>query len=378
MKNDLKLKQILNLVGKLDDKIEEGTSRERFRQYLEENVRKVGLHRTYVKECLNNSGDQYNKALQDLVNHLGILMGFEVEFGLYRGKSGQNGFDGHWKSPLDFDIVVETKTTEVYAIKTSTLLGYINGLVSNRKIQDSKKVLGLYIIGRQDPELNQLENTIIVEKPVISLRIISIESLLSLAELMRDYDLKHKDILETLCPSGPTINKLVNLLSKVVDSKNKNEQVEIIEENKVAGPDIKYWMTPVSADGRRSAEETIKFLVVKNREYAFSDRTPGRKYIKKGDRICFYASGNGVVADARLSSELEKKVNPNLTNPDDYPWTFELDKIKSYFDNPIIITEELRKKMDQFKGRDMKKAWSWFVFGTKSISEHDFNLLTGR
>jgi hypothetical protein len=78
-------KEILGLVGKLDDTPGDETSRERFRRFLEENISEVGQIRDYIKECLRNSGDKYNRALQDLVNYLGHFLGFEVIFGRYQG-----------------------------------------------------------------------------------------------------------------------------------------------------------------------------------------------------------------------------------------------------------------------------------------------------
>ena len=118
------LKQILDLVGKLDDSPGDDTPRERFRRFLKENIKEVGQVRDYVEECIRTSGNQYNRALQDLVNYIGHFLGFEVIFGRYQGVSGQIGFDGHWKSPTGFHIVVEVKTTEVYAIQDF----YINKL----------------------------------------------------------------------------------------------------------------------------------------------------------------------------------------------------------------------------------------------------------
>lgn len=96
------LKEILGLVGKLDDTPGDETSRERFRRFLKENITEVGQIRDYIEECLRNSGDQYNRALQDLVNYLGHFLGFEVTFGRYHGVQNKIGFDGLWKSPTPF------------------------------------------------------------------------------------------------------------------------------------------------------------------------------------------------------------------------------------------------------------------------------------
>jgi hypothetical protein len=191
----ISLTQILGLVGKLDDNPGEETPRERFRRFLKENLKEVGQVRDYIEECLRNSGEQYSRALQDLVNYLGHFLEFDVIFGRYHGVQGQIGFDGLWKSPTPFYVVIEVKTTEIYATKTATLIGYVDALISEKKIPNWDRALGLYVVGRPDPELHQLENAIIAEKRTDQLRIISVESLLSLVELFNQYDVSHSDIL---------------------------------------------------------------------------------------------------------------------------------------------------------------------------------------
>ena len=59
----------------------------------------------------------------------------------------------------------------------------------------------MYVIGNQTA-IQQLKNAIMAER-FQQLRIISIDSLISLAELMNEYDVNHEDILSILKPSGP-------------------------------------------------------------------------------------------------------------------------------------------------------------------------------
>lgn len=127
----ISLDDILDLVGRLDDSPGTDASRERFRQHLQKKIVEVGQLRDYIEACLRTSGEQYARALQDLVNHLGTFLGFSVTYGRYQGVQKQVGFDGLWKSSGSLRVVIEVKTTEVYAIKTSTLLNYINELVSS-------------------------------------------------------------------------------------------------------------------------------------------------------------------------------------------------------------------------------------------------------
>ncbi len=372
------LKQILDLVGKLDDSTAENTARERFRRYLKEDVTEIGQIRDYIQECLTTKGDQYNCALQDLVNHLGSFLGFEVTFGRYRGVHGEIGFDGLWKSPRGLNIVVEVKTTDVYAIKTATLVGYVDQLISDKKIGDWSNALGLYVVGQLTPEVHQLEDSIIAEKRTHQLRVSSVESILSLAELMTDYDVSHDDILAVLRPSGPKIDLIVDLMSRLVapPTIEPTPQKEKVPEEQADEQDITYWITPVKSDDEQTADQIVQRLVGDNGIYAWGNNTPGRKILKPGDMICFYASAKGVVGHARVKTRPQLKKHSAVRNPDSFPWVFEVKDVKLYPDNPVLIDAEMRARLDAFKDHDLSKSWGWFVQSTHTKTKHDFDLLT--
>jgi hypothetical protein len=389
------LKDILDLVGVLDDIPGDHAPRERFREHLQGKVREVGQLRDYIEECLRTPGDQYSRALQDLVNRLGQFLGFSVTFGRYQGVHGQFGFDGHWVSPTGYHVVVEVKTSEVYAVRTAALLGYVDGLISEQRIPDREQALGLYVVGRPDPEIRTLEKTIVAEKRTQQLRVISAESLLSLAELIQEYDVTHEDILGILRPSSPLVDAVVDLLTRLVASP-KPEGVPAPEAPPPTVTDVTsggvpaappaptpvsvpaYWLTPIKSDEKGSAEEVVRTLVGEHHLYAFGDRTPGRKHLKPGDGIAFYATGTGVIAHAQVASMPERKPHPSLRHPELYPWTFRLDNICLYPEAPVVIDAALRSRLEPFQGRDPNQPWAWFVQATRRISQHDFGVLVRR
>ena len=377
------LNEVLDLVGNLDDSPGEDTARERFRSYLRGKVTSVGVLRDYVEECLRHKGDNYNRALQDLVNYTGHFLEFDVRFGRYGGVHGQIGFDGHWISPEGFHVVVEVKTSEAFAIKTPTLIGYVDALISRGDIPDWRCALGLYVLGRPDPEIQQLEHAIVAEGNTDRLRITSVDSLLSLAELLSEYDIDHTDILSVIRPSGPSVDPLVGLMTTLVAEPPETD----VPKPPVSGPeeeddvkdedDASYWLTPVKSMSEESAQECIKKLVSKEQIYAFGERTPGRKHIKPGDWICFYASGGiGVIAHAEVYSSPREDPHPAVRLSERYPWVFHLTNPQLYSDNPIVIDAALRDRLDAFEGRDPSAHWGWFVQATRRISRHDFLLLT--
>ena len=139
---------------------------------------------------------------------------------------------------------------------------------------------------------------------------------------------------------------------------------------------VAYWLTPTRPDEVQTAEECINTLVGQEGVYAFGDRTPGRKKIKPGDWICFYATQNGVVAHARVTTLPERLHHPTVVHPEEYPWVFGVDNQKLYLDEPVVIDAEVRGRLDKFQQRDPNKMWSWFVQATRSLTKHDFDILT--
>ena len=381
------LTEILDLTGKLDDAPGDDTARQRFRRYLAKEMDAPGRIRDHVEECLRNAGDQYSKALQDLVNRVGEYLGFTVQFGRYQGVRNEIGFDGLWDSPTGFHLVVETKTTDVYAIKTATLTGYLDQLISQKRIPNWDQALGLYVVGRPTPQSNQLAHSIIAERRTHQLRIISVSSLLSLAELMQTYDVSHEDVLELLRPSHPTIDPVVGLINRIVAGQHLEvgtaSEPEASEpeqphapEGAAANGSPAYWLTPVATDSEATAEEVVERLVGRECIYAFGEHTPGRSRLKPGDRMCFYASGTGVVAHATVASAPEKKPRKAIRHAEKFPYSFKLRDSVLYLNEPVVIDLELRGQLEAFRDRDPQKPWSWLVQGTRELTEHDFGILT--
>jgi hypothetical protein len=405
------LEQILDLVGSLDDAPGNDTPRERFRRFLQDSITSTGAVRDYVEACTKNKGPQYDHALQDLVNHIGSLIGFEVGFGRYKGVTNDIGHDGLWRWK-DFSIVVEVKTTDAFAIKTETLLSYGNKLVSNGKIADSERWMGLYVFARVDSELKSLSNSIVAEKHTRQLRISTVDDVLSLAELVQEGHLSADEAVTLLRPEGVFIADTVKLLTRIAagaivprgeDHANKKPEGAIDESQATYRPEpneripqsqtpilkkprvgaaatneCMFLITPVSDEAETSAEETITKLLSAG-WYVFADKTPGRKWLKPGDRICFYRTGVGVVAQAEVASTPERKPPSTkgiVKNLDKFPWSFRLSDVRFFFDEPIAITPDLRSKLEVFADRDPRHPWSWFVQGTKIVSAHDFEVLT--
>jgi hypothetical protein len=145
------LSQILSLVGTLDDAPGDNTARERFRAFLKQNVTEVGQIRDCVQECRNTKGQQFYRALQDLVNHLGSALGFSVTFGRYSGVPGQVGSTACGTHPRGWSSLLRQRRTKRTRSKSRRCSTTLNELVSDGLISPDAPRLGLYVVANPDP-----------------------------------------------------------------------------------------------------------------------------------------------------------------------------------------------------------------------------------
>lgn len=133
----------------------------------------------HVEYCLTSSFDKSGLALQDIINELGRRLDYEVEDGLYQGRSNQIGYDGIWYAPDGHAIIIEIKTTDAYRINLDTVASYRNKLIEVKRVTSQSSLL--IVVGRNDT--GDLEAQIRGSRHAWDARIISTEALLKLVEL---------------------------------------------------------------------------------------------------------------------------------------------------------------------------------------------------
>ena len=153
----------------------------------------------YLRNCLEKSFSDSGLVLQDIVNELGQRLDCDVEHGLYQGKVNSIGFDGIWKFPNGYSIVVEVKTTDAYAISLDKIAGYRKSLIANGTISENSSIL--IVVGRKDT--GSLEAQVRGSKYAWDIRIISADALVKLVDIKEAAD------------DQATINKIRSILTPI-------------------------------------------------------------------------------------------------------------------------------------------------------------------
>jgi hypothetical protein len=137
-------------------------------------------------------------------------------------------------------------------------------------------------------------------------------------------------------------------------------------------------LTPVSDIEKITAEQTLRSLLDQGC-YVFSSRTGVLlRNMSAGDRICFYRTGTGVVAEALATGPLKLRSVKFVREQWGYPWVLPVKDVRYFFDNPIVLDAAKRKRLDAFRHHDAEYKWGWFLMTTRILSERDYKILTGR
>jgi hypothetical protein len=179
---DKRVDQIIGFAGdgKLGDK---NTAPAEFRAFLSR-VPTDALTR-YADECLETSFPNSGLALQDIVNEMARRIGFEIEYGRYRGAKGSIGFDGIWTAPNGHAIVVEVKTTDAYRLPIETVARYRRQLIRQDRLNEGESSI-LVVVGREDT--GELEAQIRGSRHAWDVRLISVDALARLTQLRQDVE----------------------------------------------------------------------------------------------------------------------------------------------------------------------------------------------
>lgn len=217
---DKHVQQIIGFAG--DGKLRDGgVASKEFRAFLA--LVPSNLLARYANDCLTDKFDGSGLALQDVINEVGIRLGFKVEQGRYRGVQGEIGFDGLWVSPDGFAIVVEVKTTDAYRIDLETVAGYRRNLVKGDRAKAESCSI-LLIVGRTDT--GDLEAQVRGSRHAWDIRLISIDGLLRLMNLKEELDDPQimEKIRRVLTPQEFTkVDGIIDLVFSAAEEVKKEE-----------------------------------------------------------------------------------------------------------------------------------------------------------
>jgi hypothetical protein len=338
----ISLKDLLMLVGRLDDGAGFDTPRERLRRFLAERVTEPSHIASILDECQRLIGEQPHRVLQDTVVMLGRFLGFEPTFGTYQGVAGAVKFDGQWRSRARLHVVLEirsdqTRTADLESLERSLAalaalgpLGPLGPMTAAHP--DTGNSLGLCVMARHYPGRIKLENSTNGEPRHPDIRLVSVQSLVWLAEAVATERLRHEDVLKLL-KSGVDLDFVVELLQRVAYVTVPKETVGRPEEEEPEPEDSGFWATTITRSDSAAPEQLLTSLIGQRRILGVTDAGP-RGGASPGDWVCLFVPLKGIVGHAQLATIIERTAGV-VRHSEQYSRVFGLDNLELYED-PIV------------------------------------------
>lgn len=227
---DKHVQQVIGFAG--DGKLRDGClASKEFREFL--SIVPSNFLSRYANDCLVDKFDSSGLALQDVINEVGVRLGFHVEKGRYRGVTGEPGFDGLWTSDDGNAIIVEVKTTDAYRIDLGTVAAYRSRVVASGKATVENSSI-LIIVGRNDT--GDLEAQVRGSRHAWDIRLISIDGLLRLMRLKESLDdpAIMQKIRRVLTPQEFTkVDGIIDLVFSTAQDVNKDEDESQVPEGEI-------------------------------------------------------------------------------------------------------------------------------------------------
>jgi hypothetical protein len=180
-------------------------------------------------EALEDRYDGFGFVLQDLVNEVGRRLGFKVEFGRYRGRSGEDSADGIWTAKDGHILLVESKTSSSHRIELSRLAEWRRRLTTERRVSDDR-VSSLIVIAEEETE--ELEAQVRGSRSAWELRLLGVDALFKLLSVREslDDDQIENQIQSVLVPQEFTrLDKIIDLVFATKEDAEPQVEVSVPE-----------------------------------------------------------------------------------------------------------------------------------------------------
>jgi hypothetical protein len=285
--------------------------------------------------------------LQDLVSLLGRFMRFETTFGTYDRLPGGVKVDGQWRSRGRLDAVLEIRTDQPVDPGFESLTRAVSAVAATAQA-DVEARIGLCVVGRHYTGRGRLEHAAALERQA-DIRVVSVQSLLSLATKFSEDRLTHGEVVKLL-RSGFALDFVIDLLDRPADTARPREvfheplpapaptapapMPSIALPSPIVRADPEFWVATLVENEMASPEQLLASVIVDRRVLGICRHGAMQDDGAPGDWVCFFVSGQGIVGHAQLESVIQNGAAV-IRNADQFSRVYHLTDVELY-EEPIV------------------------------------------
>lgn len=334
------LNELLMLAGPLDEGTGFDSPRERFRRFLLEHVTNATVARSLIEQCQHAPGDQHYLALQDLVVAVGRCLGFDSRFGSHLPAAGSWKPDGYWHSRR-LDVILDIRTQPSGTADCETLSRSVAALTRPSRADTTRRALGLCVLAPLFAGRGRLAELQSSDDPASNVRIASLRTLLSIADMMATRSLTHDDLVRLLA-AGLDLDFVAGLLERAAGAAGPRDVPAAHSDSSGMQEGRGFWLAAVGADQGTTAEQYVEIVIGKRRIFGI-DRGASDGAVGPGDGICLHVAGKGVIGHCQVRTITEG--GGGLRAAHRIGQLLHLDDVVLYPDAPVPLDEQLQLRI---------------------------------
>lgn len=363
---NLTVTQLLTIVGRLDDSPGFDTPRERFRRLLNERMTDAESARAIIHECRQMAGEQNHRALQDAVVLTGKLLGFLTTFGSYQHDPGTAPVGGQWESRRRLRVLMALCGGQIAGTEFEAFAKAVRN-EADRQEQAATPRVGVCVVSPFYPAKARLEE-MLRTRTYPELRLMSLESLLRLADMVAAGQLTHDDVLQVLHPDV-NLDAVVDLLDRratIRPSVSGGAADGRIVPN-VAPATDHCWIAAIRLTEDTSAEQLVDSLIAKRRLLPINPASEAQRSVQPGDAVCICVAGTGFVADGRVAGLVTDR-SSGVRDAERFTQVLQLSEVTVY-STPVVPASDMIRRFELAPNANAGAV-------VTPVSRHEFEWLT--
>lgn len=291
----------LTLAGRLTDQPGFDSGRERFRRFLSAWDGEVDDLRSLVDDARRAGDEQAQRALMDLVVLLGRHLGFAVTHGTYDRSAGAVRFDGAWRSAGVIRIVVEVRTARSRPFIPTDLARTFKALERTVTAAAAEEELGLCVDvpPASGPRPGRRRDEAQHETQDDAGRGFPLDALLRMAARVEAQSLSHEEVIDLL-RAGAADPRVETLMAEPVRAGGAAPSRAPVITLVPREPQPDYWIGTIVPEGGATAAQMIRSVIGGRQLLGVGAIGLMPSQARKGDWVCFYVPGTGILGHARL------------------------------------------------------------------------------
>jgi hypothetical protein len=316
----VRLRDVLTLVGRLDDGPGSDTPRDRFRRFIDDRVLDVDAARELLRQCQEALGDQHARARQDLIIVLGRFLGFDAQYGTYDPRQTPR-ISGQWRSRRRVRIVLDIRSEQTPGFEVDDLARTVAAL-SAAAVDGDEPCVGLCVTTPFYAARRRLE-ALLAARDRRDVRCVSVASLLWLADAAAAGRIEHADVVRLLT-SGPDSDFMIDLMRRLTESAGSSRAAaaatvsDAVAADATATPGERadeangaadeadresgFWLAHLSSDENASPDLVLESVIRRRQVLGIGDAAGFPPAARPGDWVCFHIDAVGIAGHAQLAS----------------------------------------------------------------------------